>query len=352
MLRIDGQSFAVYHSGDRGLSSDDGSFRVLGQVNEAENTILLEGNLPSTRQEEVLLHEMFHVAMPHLWESDINALGNRVHGFLANNGMLNEGFLERVMDGPAPPHVIDSTIDNLNRVVAGEADTGMRLSASGTIAARATVADATVDGDDETGSAGQAPPDLVDGGGDSPPGGSAAGGEQDVGAALRARDREKVRAQRAEARLRELEKREEQRAQAEESELQKAHRERDEARQAAEAALTAARESSDRAAFVSAATAVGCLDADLLFSGSRAQIDGLRDADGSLSREAIDDFLAETKARRAYLFGSAGGNRPIQRGDAAATGDAPADKPADLMPKDPARREVAQAIYDGMGLGR
>ena len=352
MLRIDGQDFSVYHTGERSLSSDDGAFRILGQVNEAQNLILLEGGLPSTRQEEVLLHEMFHVALPHLWESDVNALGNRVHGFLSNNGMLNEGFLASVLDGPAPASVIDETIYELNRVASGEANTDMRISASG-IAARTTVAESTVDGDDDaTGSAGQTSPDLVDSEGEPPPGGSAAGGEQDVGAALRARDREKVRAQRAEARLRELEKREQDRAQAEESELQKAHRERDEARQTAETALTAARESSDRAAFVSAATAVGCLDADLLFRGSRAQIDGLRDADGALPREAIDDFLAETQESRTYLFRPAGGTQPIPRGDAAATGDAPADKPADRLPKDPARREIAKSIYDGMGLGR
>ena len=73
-ITIDAQRFEVKVTTEE--IGGDGPRTILGQEDEATNTIVVDGTTPISRQEEILLHEFVHLAAPFLFESDVSAISN------------------------------------------------------------------------------------------------------------------------------------------------------------------------------------------------------------------------------------------------------------------------------------
>ena len=101
-IKIDGQTFSVRLTTEP-IGGDDGERSFLGQSDEGNNTIVIDGTMPQERQEEVLLHEIIHMSVAGLPESLVRDLGVRLHGVLRENGMLVEDVVGLVSDGDVTP---------------------------------------------------------------------------------------------------------------------------------------------------------------------------------------------------------------------------------------------------------
>jgi len=96
-ITIDAQRFEVKVTTEE--IGGDGPRTILGQEDEATNTIVVDGTTPISRQEEILLHEFVHLAAPFLFESDVSAISNNLYGILRGNGLLVDNLMSRVSDG-------------------------------------------------------------------------------------------------------------------------------------------------------------------------------------------------------------------------------------------------------------
>jgi hypothetical protein len=99
-IEHDGQRWSVkltkepIGGGDR----DDQAF--LGRSDEVGNTIVIDGTLPETRQGEVFLHELVHIASDFLMpESMVRQIGANLFGILSTNDLLVGDFLSKSVDG-------------------------------------------------------------------------------------------------------------------------------------------------------------------------------------------------------------------------------------------------------------
>jgi len=81
------------------IGGEDGPRSFLGNSSETDNTIVVDGTLPATRQGEVFLHELIHVADMNIPEGAVLTLGRNLYGILSENGLLARDFLGRVTDG-------------------------------------------------------------------------------------------------------------------------------------------------------------------------------------------------------------------------------------------------------------
>lgn len=97
-ITVDAQKFSVKLTRDA-IGGEDGKRSFLGLSDESDNTIVIDGTMPKTRQEEVLLHEIFHLAAPDLPEFMIAALSTGAYGILKNNNLLAANIVEKVADG-------------------------------------------------------------------------------------------------------------------------------------------------------------------------------------------------------------------------------------------------------------
>ena len=104
-IKIDGQTFSVRLTPEP-IGGEDGERSFLGQSSEGNNTIVIDGTMPETRQEEVLLHEIIHQVMPDLQEWVVRDIGVRLHGVLRENGLLVDGIVALVSDGEVTPEDI------------------------------------------------------------------------------------------------------------------------------------------------------------------------------------------------------------------------------------------------------
>ncbi len=97
-ITADGQEFKVRVS-DEAIGDDLESRAILGLTSEDTNVIVVDGTLPRTRKEEVMLHELIHVADPTMPEFLVRQLGIKLYGILSTNSILRPNWLERISDG-------------------------------------------------------------------------------------------------------------------------------------------------------------------------------------------------------------------------------------------------------------
>lgn len=101
-IKIDGQTFSVKLTTEP-IGGEDGERSFIGQSDEATNTIVIDGTMPESRQEEVLLHEIVHLAVSGLPEGLVRDLSVGMYGALRENGLLIEGMIALVSDGDVTP---------------------------------------------------------------------------------------------------------------------------------------------------------------------------------------------------------------------------------------------------------
>jgi hypothetical protein len=73
---------------DEPIGGKDGKRSFLGVTDEAENTIVIDGTMPPTRQEEVLLHELVHLSDMTVPEQVVRTIASNLYGILRQNGLL------------------------------------------------------------------------------------------------------------------------------------------------------------------------------------------------------------------------------------------------------------------------
>ena len=97
-IRADGQEFSVRTTSEP-IGGEDGVRSFLGESDEATNTIVIDGTMPRTRQEEVLLHELIHLATPTTPEFMVKEISVGLYGLLRENALLRPNMVDRVSDG-------------------------------------------------------------------------------------------------------------------------------------------------------------------------------------------------------------------------------------------------------------
>ena len=101
-IKIDGQNYSVKLTTEP-IGKEDYERSFLGESDEGTNAIVIDGTLPETRQEEVLLHEIIHLAVSGLPEGLVRDISVRLYGTLRENGLLVEDIVGLVSDGSVTP---------------------------------------------------------------------------------------------------------------------------------------------------------------------------------------------------------------------------------------------------------
>ena len=114
-IKIDGQTFSVRLTAEP-IGGEDGQRSILGESDDGSNAIVIDGTMPETRQEEVLLHEIVHMVMPDLQEWVVRDVGTRLYGVLRENGLLVNGIINLVSDGEATPEDMARLNKELNKL--------------------------------------------------------------------------------------------------------------------------------------------------------------------------------------------------------------------------------------------
>ena len=99
-IEHNGQKWTIKRTKDP-IGGDRKNRAILGSSDEAENLIIFDGTLPKTRQEEVLLHELMHVANWNAPEFMVSDTGRGLHGLLSVNKIMRPNWLETIVDGTA-----------------------------------------------------------------------------------------------------------------------------------------------------------------------------------------------------------------------------------------------------------
>lgn len=94
-----GQKFDVRLTTEPIGNPEEGERAILGQTDEGFNTIIIDGTLPKTRQAEVLVHELVHLADMAMPESIVRTLGASLFGILSENDILRPNFMDRIVAG-------------------------------------------------------------------------------------------------------------------------------------------------------------------------------------------------------------------------------------------------------------
>ena len=81
------------------IGGEDGKRAFLGRTDETDNTIVVDGTMPRSRQEEVLIHELVHIADMTVPEFIVQIIGRNLYGILRENGLLVPNLIGRVADG-------------------------------------------------------------------------------------------------------------------------------------------------------------------------------------------------------------------------------------------------------------
>ena len=97
-MTIDSQEFLVKTTPEP-IGGDDGKRVFIGFNDEAENLIVIDGTVPASRQEEILLHELIHLTDSDIPEFMVNNISTRLYGFLRGNGLLVPNMLASLLDG-------------------------------------------------------------------------------------------------------------------------------------------------------------------------------------------------------------------------------------------------------------
>lgn len=96
-IMVKGQKFSVRLTRER-IGGEDGIRSFLGVTEEGANTVVIDGTMPKTRQEEVLLHELIHLCTD-LPEFAITAISTNLYGIMRENGLLVGNIVTKVADG-------------------------------------------------------------------------------------------------------------------------------------------------------------------------------------------------------------------------------------------------------------
>tara|TARA_Y100000310_G_scaffold152539_1_gene152019 strand:+ start:3723 stop:4832 length:1110 start_codon:yes stop_codon:yes gene_type:complete len=358
VLIVDGQEFQV-RTTTRELISRDSTFSVMGSVAEDSNLIVLDATMPETRQSEVLLHELLHMADVDVPESMIRSLSTSLFGTLSQNRMLAPRFLMDAIDGEATDEQVDTLVESLDR----KADAvGLGFRASGTAAPAfrtatngSAIAPAKGDAEsgDKAGAAGQTDGDAdsaKDPSGDDDASGSANGtGGRDPAALERAFERSKQREDELRAQNTKLLKDKKDREDAEKSDLERAQ----EAKAEAEAKLETERGRRQTLAVRSAVrTEAAMLNAqDPEDVVNLITLADLKYNEATDTVEGVTDALAALQASKPYLFDSSGSgsHRGFDAGAGSGAGSGAA-KPRQQLSSDPDRAAIQVSIGKSMGI--
>lgn len=101
-IHADGQDWTVKLTTEP-IGGDTGERAFLGKNNEAENLIVIDGTMPTTRQEEVLIHELVHIKNRDLPEFIVADIGISMYGILRENDLLVGNLIDVVSDGTLTP---------------------------------------------------------------------------------------------------------------------------------------------------------------------------------------------------------------------------------------------------------
>lgn len=83
------------------IGGDRKNRTILGSTDPSENLIIIDGTLPQSRQEEVLIHELIHISDMSLSEFAVNDLGQALYSLMFENRLLGPGWFDRLVDGDA-----------------------------------------------------------------------------------------------------------------------------------------------------------------------------------------------------------------------------------------------------------
>ena len=97
-ITSDAQKFLVKTTTEP-IGGEDGHRSFLGKADEAANLIVVDGTMPRTRQEEVLMHELVHLTDMAMPEQLVMQMGTRLFGILRANGLLVGNLMAKVVDG-------------------------------------------------------------------------------------------------------------------------------------------------------------------------------------------------------------------------------------------------------------
>ncbi len=109
MISHNSQDFTVRTTREP-IGGESGERSFLGKTEEANNTIVIDGTMPKTRQEEVFLHELIHIVAPSTPEFAVKEIGVGLFGILRANGLIIKDLLKAV-DGD----ISDAEQSALNR---------------------------------------------------------------------------------------------------------------------------------------------------------------------------------------------------------------------------------------------
>ena len=101
-IKADAQTYEVKLTTEPIGGGGDGR-TFLGSSDESTNVIVIDGTMPPARQEEVLLHELCHIADPTAPEFAIKAMSNGLYGVLRSNGLLVSDLIGKVKTGEVTP---------------------------------------------------------------------------------------------------------------------------------------------------------------------------------------------------------------------------------------------------------
>ena len=93
------------------IGGEEGERSFLAQMDEAGNSIVVDGTMPKSRQEECLLHELIHLADMAMPEFAVSNLGRSLYGLLRENSLLVKNILDKVVDG----HLTRAEAEALNK---------------------------------------------------------------------------------------------------------------------------------------------------------------------------------------------------------------------------------------------
>ena len=95
-----GQKWRIVKTKDP-IGGDRKNRSILGETDEADNLIIIDGTLPKTRQAEVLLHELVHIADMTVPEFAVSNIAKNLYGILVNNKVLRTAWVDDILDGTA-----------------------------------------------------------------------------------------------------------------------------------------------------------------------------------------------------------------------------------------------------------
>jgi len=114
-IKIDGQDWRVKTTTEP-IGGEGGERFFIGEGDEAENAIFIDGTLPKTRQQEVFLHEMIHQADTGAPEFLVSNISKGLYGMLKDNGLITGNFLTKVVDGEATRAEMDRINERSNKM--------------------------------------------------------------------------------------------------------------------------------------------------------------------------------------------------------------------------------------------